>query len=185
MRHAPVALLREIIAHDAQSGKMWWKPRPTAMFPNGKRAPAGLAASFNTRFAGTPALDCLDKTTGYLCGNIFAKRYQAHRVLWALEHGEWPEADIDHINGIRHDNRMENLRAASRSENMRNVRLRDQNTSGVTGVYWGADRNKWRAEIQHGGRGIKLGSFDTLEEAATARYLANIKFGYHPNHGKR
>jgi len=104
-------------------------------------------------------------------------------VLWALTYNEWPEFDIDHINGIRHDNRIENLRAVSRSENLKNVRLRDENTSGFTGVYWAADRNKWRAEICSDGVKIKIGSFSTLEEAVRARAEANVRHGFHPNHG--
>ena len=180
----PIARISEIIHYEPESGHMVWKPRTPDMFnPKGQLSAASLCGSFNTRFAGTKALDCLDKPTGYKCGNIFRKRHQAHRVLWALTYNEWPEFDIDHINGIRHDNRIANLRAVSRSENLKNVRLRDENTSGFTGVHWAEDRNKWRAEICSDGVKIKIGSFDTLEEAVRAREEANVRHGFHPNHG--
>ena len=181
-----ISLLRKIIAHDAPSGKMTWLPRSPDMFTQkGQLTPRSLSASFNTRFAGTPALDCLDKGNGYLCGNIFGKRHQAHRVLWALEHGEWPEVDIDHINGIRHDNRIVNLRSVTKGVNMQNTKMSSKNTSGFNGVYWAKDRNKWRAEISVNNRNIKIGSFDTLDEAINARMQANLVHWFHPNHGKR
>jgi hypothetical protein len=186
MIETPISLIASIIHHEPEIGHMVWKHRSPLLFEaRGQLGAASMAKSFNTRFAGTPALDCIDSRTGYKCGNIFAKRHQAHRVLWALTYGEWPEHDIDHINGVRHDNRISNLRAVDRAENLKNVKLRNSNTSGFNGVYWAEDRKKWRAEISANNKNIKLGSFDTLDDAIRCRMAANIKYGFHPNHGMR
>jgi len=69
-------------------------------------------------------------------------------------------------------------------ENLRNQSLGASNKSGIIGVYWGEDRGKWRAEISVDKKRIKLGSFATLEEAATARKEAEKLYGFHENHGK-
>jgi len=186
MLDTPIAILQSIIHHNAESGHMIWKERTPDMYTQrGQLSAVSMCRSFNTKFANTPALACLDKGTGYLCGNIFGKRHQAHRVLWALTHEEWPDADIDHINGVRHDNRISNLRPVTRAENLKNVMRRRSNSSGFNGVSWASDRGKWRAEIQANGTRVKLGSFDTLEEAIARRIDANLRYGFHPNHGMR
>ena len=186
MIETDIELLRKLIAYNPENGKMTWLPRDESYFsPNGQLVSRSISKSFNTRFSGKPALDCLDRKTGYLCGNIFARRHQAHRVLWALVFGEWPPFDIDHINGNRADNRIVNLRAVTRSGNCKNMKKAKNNTSGYTGVYWASDRGKWRAEIASDGVKVKLGAFFTLEEAIAAREKAAIELGFHENHGMR
>lgn len=120
---------------------------------------------------------------GYLKGAIFRKLIKAHRAAWAHYHGRWPTQDIDHIDGNKHNNRIENLRDVSRQENMRNVPLTKANKSGVKGVHWYKARNKWVASIMISGKHKHLGYFDLKEDAASARKAAERKYGFSERHG--
>lgn len=99
--------------------------------------------------------------------------------------GHIPEnAEIDHINHVRDDNRLVNLRFATQGENLKNKSVSSKSTTGVTGVYFSKDKKKYRAQIKVNRKAIYLGMFDTLEEAAAARAEANLKFNFHNNHGE-
>jgi hypothetical protein len=98
--------------------------------------------------------------------------------------GEFPPNDIDHINGNRNDNRWANLRGVERSINMKNCARRSDNTSGFTGVTWDGYRKKWRSTIFVDGRKHQLGRHDDFETACAARKAGNVRFGFHPNHGR-
>lgn len=99
--------------------------------------------------------------------------------------GHTPEnAEIDHINHVRDDNRLVNQRFVTRRENMRNQSLSSKNTSGVTGVHFSKARKKYVAQIKVNQKIIYLGMFKTLEEAAAARAEANLKFKFNNNHGE-
>jgi len=121
---------------------------------------------------------------GYRMIRIDRIVYAAHRLIWFYFHKEWPMGEIDHINGNRSDNRIANLRDVSASENRRNSSKRNDNTSGIPGVSRHTNVNKWRAEIWVNGKSLHLGLFDTKIQAAQARKEAEIKYNYHPNHGK-
>jgi len=100
---------------------------------------------------------------------IDGRLYRAHKALWAFAWGRWPVADLDHINGQRDDNGIDNLREATRAENNQNMRrARCDNKSGLLGVT--PDRGRWRGAIQLDGRSRPLGLFDT-PEAAHRAYL--------------
>lgn len=107
--------------------------------------------------------------SGYVVIKINRRMYLAHRLAWLTVYGYWPAAEIDHINGMRHDNRIANLREATRTENARNRKLPRHNTSGHKGVTWDAAANKWKSRVGVG-RGVQrsLGYFDKLEDAAAA-----------------
>lgn len=106
----------------------------------------------------------------------------SHRIAWAMHYGEWPKGDIDHINGIKDDNRIENLRDVSRSLNTRNRPKHPNNTSGVCGVSYAKDRDRWLAKISYGGRQVLLGSFKDKDEAVRVRLDAEAKYGYTERH---
>ena len=108
----------------------------------------------------------------------------AHRVAWLLFHGSEPIGDIDHINGDRSDNRIANLRLASRLDNARNTKISTRNKTGCLGVSWRPKAGRWRAQITDTGRMVHIGSFDNLLDAACARKSAEIKYGFHRNHGR-
>ena len=111
------------------------------------------------------------KQEGYIQIKIFGKIYPAHRLAWLYTHGSFPINDIDHINGIRNDNRIINLREATHSQNQANKKYR--NNSGYKGV--SKNKNKWQANIKVGKKTLYLGYFDTKEEAHEAYKQASIK----------
>lgn len=125
------------------------------------------------------------KCKGYIVITIQGKRYQSHRLVWLYMTGNLPTDQIDHINGIKDDNRFCNLREVSNSENAKNSKHRINNTSGHVGVNFEYRGSKWTANIKVDGKKISLGRFDTKEEAIEARKLAEIEHGFHPNHGRR
>ncbi len=169
---------RHLFEYDAETGVMVWKPRPLEDFPD-----EHTFGMWNTRFAGKKAGH--DNSHGYLTITAHHRcRYQGHRVIWLWVYGEWPKGVIDHINGDPMDNRIANLRCVSHRENMRNMKLRTTNKSGITGVRWYAARAKWVASIKLDEKSQHLGYFDTKEEAAAVRKLYSEKHGYHPNHGR-
>ena len=121
---------------------------------------------------------------GYRLVHVKGKIYKEHRIIMMLCFGHIPEnAEIDHINHVRDDNRLVNLRFVTRRENMRNQSLSGKNTSGVTGVHFSKARKKYVAQIKVNQKTIFLGNYDTLEEAAAARREAELKYGFHSNHG--
>jgi hypothetical protein len=175
---APISIpeIRQLVRADLEAGKLYWLPRPSG----GMRGRG--AAIFNSRQANKEAAS-LDRH-GYLKLTIKGKAFFAHRVIWALAYGEWPSMALDHINGDKSDNRLDNLRLASVIENGRNQSLSAVSTSGVTGVCRDRKPGQWQAYIRSGGRKIHLGTFTSIDEAREARQLASNDFGYHPNHGR-
>ncbi len=101
-------------------------------------------------------------------------RYQAHRLAWLYMTGEWPEDKVDHWDHDGLNNRWKNLRAATHVENIRNSRIRSNNTSGYKGVSWDVNRGKWQVGIRYDGKRHALGRFDDKEEAIAA-YAAAAK----------
>lgn len=182
--HEPVQIetLRCLLDYYPENGDLVWKPRSPGMFTGGKQSAEQNCAIWNGRYAGKIATSIGNR--GYCRVKIFDRDYQSHRVIWAFVHGQWPINDIDHINGIRTDNRIVNLRAVTRSENNCNQRCGVRNTSGVIGVSWDKGTNKWRAQIAINRRGYHLGLFRSLGDAITARKVAEQHFGFHPNQGR-
>ena len=122
---------------------------------------------------------------GYRLVHVKGKIYKEHRIIMMLCFGHIPEnAEIDHINHVRNDNRLVNLRFVTRRENMRNQALSGKSTTGVTGVHFSKARKKYVAQIKVDQKIIFLGNYNTLEEAAAARAEANLKFNFNNNHGK-
>lgn len=152
-----VGRLREVLDYDPKSGALIWRLATSSRNPVG--SVAGVAAN-----------------TGYRFVTVDGRKYLAHRLAWLHVNGVWPTGDLDHINRNRDDNRIENLRPASRSENMSNGVMRRDNKSGVKGVTWHAGSSKWRAVIQKNGKQIQIGMFDDIEEAAAAYKAAAERF---------
>jgi hypothetical protein len=152
------------ISYDSKTGVMKWK--------NG----------VNIRYIGNDA-GSINKA-GYVDIAYKGWRLYGHRVAWLLVYKEWPSNHVDHINGNRSDNRIENLRVATNQENSKNSKRHKGNTSGVTGVYWSKRANKWQAYICVDGKQTYLGVFKYLEDAERARKDAEVKYGFHKNHGR-
>jgi len=120
---------------------------------------------------------------GYIEIGINGRQYKAHRLAWLYVYGVWPEF-IDHINHVRDDNRIINLRSVSRQENSKNRKINHNNTSGVCGVYRYKSSMKWVSLICVDTKLVNLGYFNDFFEACCVRKSAEIKHGYHENHGK-
>ena len=112
------------------------------------------------------------KSNGYMQVRIDGKYYLLHRLAWMYIHGEFPNGDIDHINRVRNDNRLNNLRVVNRCENQQNRSIQINNTSGVTGVIYSKKYGTWRARIKANNTYCHLGSFKTFEDAVFARKQA-------------
>ena len=96
----------------------------------------------------------------------------AHRIVYALANGEWPPDEVDHKDGVEAGNSIDNLRDATRDENMQNLKMVATNTSGYPGASWNKEKRKWGATIRGHGRFIHIGYFDTREEASAAYCVA-------------
>ena len=114
---------------------------------------------------------------GYLYISIKGKDYKVHRLIWMYLNNRWPNEMIDHINGIKTDNSLENLREVTAKQNSEN-RNKINGISGIRGVY-PAPRNRWKAVIGHNGKTIYLGSYDTKEEAHDIYCKASLVFHTH------
>lgn len=159
-----IALVRSLLAYDPTTGIITW---------------TGPKSNNNLRRAGD-VQGTLGTTTGYLHVRLgeryFGKRnLYCHRVAWALYYGEWPANYIDHINGDKTDNRIDNLRSATKRENKYNSRVRADSRIGLKGVSYvpkgrnGSAKSKpYRAQIVANGQRYRLGDFKTAEEAHAA-----------------
>jgi hypothetical protein len=116
--------------------------------------------------------------TGYLIIAIDGVRHPAHRLAWLYSHESWPPAYIDHINGVRNDNRLSNLRLATQSQNNANSRIRSDNSTGHKGVVFDHRRKRFRAYIVIAGKQKHLGRFVKFADACAAyERAAEVAFG--------
>ncbi len=175
-------LLRKLLKYNPDTGKLYWRERTTDTFEDGKRTKDHRCKHWNSTFSNKEAFTC--NSHGYKAGIVLRQNHQAHRVIWAMYYGEWPENDIDHINGIRDDNRITNLRSVTRLENARNLSRAKNNTSGFTGVSWYKKNKKWGANIIVNKKIKFLGLFENINDAVKARKKAENEIGFHPGHGK-
>jgi hypothetical protein len=128
--------------------------------------------------AGNVRVGCVAGYTskaGYVIITIDKKRYLVHRLVWLWFNGILPDSDIDHINRNKSDNRIENLRLASPSENGGNQDLSVRNKSGYKGVSWCKRLCKWKVKIKVRGKSIHLGYFNDILEASESYNTAAIK----------
>ena len=139
-------LLREHFEY--RDGHLWWA-KPTA-----KRVRVGqqFGSCYNT---------------GYMVGGLKGKIYLEHRLIWLYHHGVWPKDQVDHINGIKVDNRIENLRECTVQQNNFNRKSYGK-TSKYKGVCWNREKEKWRAQYKYKRKVNHVGYYTTEEEAAEA-----------------
>ena len=170
---APISLpsaetLRKLLRYDPETGLLFWRSRGNY--------------AWDRRFSGKRAFTS-QNNSGYFVGGINRKSYVLHRVAWKIVHGEDPER-IDHVNGDKADNRLCNLRSVTHQENQKNTPRPKHNKSGVVGVCLDKRSDKWFAQIQVNGKCVNLGLYDDFSSAVQARKTAEIKFGFHENHGR-
>lgn len=113
--------------------------------------------------------------SGYILISVDSKLYLAHRLAWLYINGNFPLKQIDHVNGVRNDNRLINIRECSQYENNQNMVSRKNATSKHIGVSWNKERNKWRAAIYVNGKQTHLGRFETEQEAINAYIKAKAQ----------
>lgn len=177
----PQKLLRQLLDYNRETGELKWRERRADMFKPGRWGALHCANSFNAQYAGKKADAKVNN--GYNRIRILGKVYASHRIIWKLVHGRDPDC-IDHQNGLRTDNRIENLRDVSLSQNSRNRKSPSSNSTGQLGVVWHQRDKRWMATIKHDGRKIHLGYFKEFQAAVEARKKAEVQFGYHRNHGR-
>jgi hypothetical protein len=181
MKQLPkVEIIKSLLDYDQEKGILVWKKRLASDFKT-KSLHAIFMSRFSNKRAGSISAEGYRKIT--ISGHI----YSEHKLIWKLIYNEdvkYPEFEIDHINGVRSDNRIANLRKVTKSDNQRNGSMRKNNKSGVNGVNWCNPKEKWIARIWVGKRHLYLGQFDDLQEAKIKREAAEIEFGYHQGHGK-
>jgi hypothetical protein len=112
---------------------------------------------------------------GYVAIKIKNKIYKAHRLAWLYVHGVWPSI-VDHINRIKNDNKLSNLRLATQSENQFNSNLRKDNTSGIKGITWHKPAKKWLVQIRINKKKTYIGIYEDFEMARIAIDLARKKY---------
>jgi hypothetical protein len=118
---------------------------------------------------------------GYLQLSIGKKEYLAHRIIWFMMTGRWPN-QIDHADHDRSNNRWENLREVIGRDNQKNMSLSVRSSTGITGVRV-LPSGLFSAYITVNRKQLTLGSYPKLDQAIEARKAAEIKYGFHPNHG--
>jgi hypothetical protein len=155
-----ISRLNELLIYDPTTGKLIWKPRPGCA----RNDRAGKVAG------------CL-RPDGYLGVSIDRRPLLAHRVIWAMYHGKWPMSYLDHINRVRNDNRIENLREVTYSQNCQNTKRSIRNTQGVKGVY--SNSGGYEARIYINKKLIYLGFYKTKDEAIAARKAAHKIYHTH------
>lgn len=153
-----------VLTYHPETGVFIWKERSSNEMPDQRHR-----KSWNSKFAGREAGRI--SGTGYIQLLIKGKFYYAHRVAWLLMTGSWPEKYIDHINRSKTDNRLINLREATRSENLRNTKMHSDNRSGIKGVSWFPRDRLWRARLNKDGKVVYLKYFKRLADAEKAIIL--------------
>ena len=161
----PLEVLQNRFTWDEETGKLYWKKVYTNRVKVGQE------------IKGSPKHPYIQVRLGNTL-------YRAHRILYSLYHGELvtPDLQVDHINHDKKDNRKSNLRLVTNSENVINVYVKDNNSSGFTGVYYCPGRknthnDRWIAQLRLQGKLIHLGSYPTREEAIAARLRGEIEHG--------
>lgn len=178
-------IVRELLDYNPDTGLFFWKKRSPKWFNCGKINPKSKALWWNNQHEGARALQFPDKSRGgYLRGAILGHKYCAHQIAFLYMTGDWPKV-VDHINGIRDDNRWCNLRNGTYGENAKNAKLRKDNKTGFAGIYFSRSENKLKVYIRSENKQIHLKTTACIGEAIRIRRQAEIEHGFHPNHGRR
>ncbi|NTE87241.1 HNH endonuclease [Agrobacterium rubi] len=174
------ALLLAILSYDAESGLLTWKERSGELvdafgFNKGQIAP------WNAKHARSAAHTVLRH--GYIGVKVLGVHYMAHRIIWKMMHGV--DADhIDHINGLKSDNRLINLRNVDATENQHNRKISANNATGHSGVHWCRTTRKYVARIVINNSSRMLGRFPNLKDAIAARRKAECEHNFTSRRGR-
>jgi hypothetical protein len=174
-------LVRELLNYDQDTGVFTWRSRDRVWFKREKDF-----KRFHSLYAGAVAGTVKKKATGYpqVQLKVLGKDYLAHRLAFIYMGEALPE-QVDHLNRDSLDNRWKNLTASSQEQNMKNMSMKLNNTSGVTSVYWHKPSGKWLAQSQVAGRRKHLGLFTDLAEASEVVKAFRLANGYSEGHGEQ
>ena len=161
-------LILKVLKYDALSGTLIWISNL-----HSKRAIPG-------RRAGS-----LVKSTGYRNISLFGRTYLEHQLIWFIYYGVWPSGQIDHINQVRDDNRIANLRDVSKADNARNRSRNPNSKLGEHGIWFNQRTNRYVAEITLNGKKVYQKSFEDIDEAIKERKIKSLELGFHANHGSQ
>lgn len=149
---------KELLDYNPKTGAFRWR----IDLCNGKIKEGSLAGS---------------TSKGYRQIRVEGKIYRAHRLAWLITYGRWPGKELDHVNGIKDDNRIENLREVTHQENLQNLNLVDgKGSSRYIGVSWHKGNRKWRSSIAINGRTKCIGYFDDESKARDAYISAKKQY---------
>lgn len=158
--------VKKLFYYDFCTGNLYWR---VDRGPN--KVKGNIAGSLNK--------------SGYIRIKINDSSYSAHRIIWLYVYGKLNEnLQIDHKDGNRSNNKLDNLREVTQSINQQNQRRHKIGKSGYLGVYYMPTKNKYKAEINQNGKRIYLGLYSTIEEAILFRKIAEKEYGYHKDHGQ-
>ncbi|WP_338805097.1 HNH endonuclease signature motif containing protein [Xenorhabdus griffiniae] len=170
--------LSEVFTCNIELGELYWKPRDRRQFNNDFAHKMWSLQYVGKRAGGKDGC-------GYVVVHTKGIAIRVHRAIWIFAHGSIPSSlFIDHINHIRDDNRIVNLRLVTHLQNMKNQAMHSTNISGVNGVSFDRKKRKWIASLRHLDNTVNLGEFTSMDEAIEARLEGNQRFNFHPNHGR-
>lgn len=149
--------LKALFSYDLETGLFTWR------VDKGSRGKAGAEAGGL-------------HSSGYKFIRIDGRLYRCHRLAWLYVYGDWPKDQIDHINGVRSDNRIVNLREATNKQNSLNRKANANNKCGCKGVHFESFTNKWKAQISIDGKNVNLGRFADIDKAVEAYKKASRKY---------
>lgn len=150
-------IAKALFRYDPESGLLTWN-FSSAQIKEGHEAGTNTTSS--------------QSKTEYRGIKLFGATYKVHRIIWLMQTGEWPKGDVDHIDGNGLNNKWENLRDVTHSQNLMNAAVRSDSTTGYKGVSYDKQRCKWYAYINIDGKRKMLGRHGSLQEAVNARAIA-------------
>jgi hypothetical protein len=162
-------LLRKLLRYEPDTGKLYWLPREEKYFKS-----YHSFTTWNKRYAHKEAFTQKD-SSGYHQGAVLGTLHLTHRLIWAMQTGEWPSSAVDHIDRNRVNNRWANLRLATSGQNSANVKSRANSSSKYLGIYWHKVAKKWVVFVCKNYERTRIGYFDCEEEAAKAYDAAALK----------
>lgn len=178
--------LNELFDYDASTGELTWKVRPRHHF-NSDRECNRWNSAYSGKASGGIKVSGKFKDYRQRIVWIGRKRFTASRLIMVMlgySHEEIRDMQVDHINGDALDNRAENLRLVTPATNSQNMRMRSDNTTGVTGVYWYPNMKKWVAKICFNGKAECIGYYKHFKDACAAREAREKELGFTGRHGR-
>lgn len=158
------SFVKEYLDYNPNTGHLTWIKKPSKKIALGSRAGS------------------LHKVSGYRQVYFMGKTYPEHRLIWFWLYGQFPKEQLDHINHCRDDNRIDNLRQVTHSENCRN-RTRQRTSIDEAGIWYCKRRKRYIAEITLNQKKVYQKSFIDVDEAIHQRKAKLLELGFHPNHG--